>query len=419
VSGSTQTGNLTARTRYLCSASSATTIPTSVNTILDIQVGAPLPLDASMSATTPVTVGENTTLTWTSTNASSCQVYEEQGLNSGNWVAIPGANTLSGTQSDGPFTTAGSYRYMTQCVGTNTTPGQVNQVFTVAASNPPTPEPPANPPTSSAGSPVVTNQQSCGTITVSWGRASGGTDPEFFRVYRRTSPFDAWQQFGSDVAYSGNVNTTYSVTDTAPLSTTGSNYYTVSAYRGTAESAKSSGTPSPIVPVACAANISTSDIDLIQVNGNNTSGATQAQACSGNSELYQLPNNGVFKNNDTVKFKMNICNTGNQTLTNVSIADTLINLSGPGNYTFSPIGCSATPSVNGSTITFAIASMAPNTVCSITFTAVVTPPSTSTGSLFRFQSSAVITSSQLAGVRISTPPYMFGSGSSAPVRVEK
>lgn len=266
--------------------------------------------------------------------------------------------------------------------------------------------------TSSAGA--------CGTINISWQRGSGGVTPTGFRVYRRASIKDAWEQLDADIPYSGSVKTIYELTDSSPLNPTSSNYYSVAAYYNSVESSKVDSSSSPIVPNACTPDGSLSDKDLIQVSGK-IKKTFPAVACSANSETAILPNNALFSPGDIVTFQINVCNSGEAPMTGVQIIDTLSNLSSPDNFT-SDTKCLNKAIYDGDkTITFYVADVPAGgsgvEACSVTFTAVVTAPGSTSSSLYRFQNSARIISNESTR-EVYTPPYLFSLTGGVPIRNE-
>lgn len=276
----------------------------------------------------------------------------------------------------------------------------------------PSPNPPVLVSTSSAGT--------CGTVNISWQRGSGGVTPSGFRVYRRASFKDPWSQLEADVPYSGSVKTTYEVTDSSPLNPTNSNYYSVTAYYNSTESSNVDSTPSPIVPNSCTPDGSLSDKDLIQVSGK-IKKTFPAVACSANSETAVLPNNVLFSPGDVVTFQINVCNSGEAAMTGVQIIDTLSNLSSPDNFS-SESKCLNKANYDGDkTITFYITDVPAGgsgvEACSVTFTAVVTAPGSTSSSLYRFQNSAKIISNESTR-QVYTPPYLFSLTGGVPIRNE-
>jgi uncharacterized repeat protein (TIGR01451 family) len=202
------------------------------------------------------------------------------------------------------------------------------------------------------------------------------------------------------------------------------NYYMVRAYTATGESGNSNVVLSNLIP--CAPGLSArSDKDLVSVVGLINKNFSP-EACSGDSDIARLPNKALFAPGDRVTFQINLCNTGEGTLTGISVLDTLFNLSSPSSYS-SPQNClRGTPfhDPTAHTISFDLNNIGPGTasdpeVCSIVFTATVTAPNVvNTAALYRFQNIADIFTNELDDVRVMTPPYLFSVGGRAPDRTE-
>lgn len=252
---------------------------------------------------------------------------------------------------------------------------------------------------------VASNSGVCQTITVTWSRGGGGTAPESFQVYHRLSSGSAWNQVSGEIPYTGDVD--YSFTHNAPAAT--SNYYAVRARAGDSYSNYAEPSITPISAEPCAPDITTSDKDLIQVNSNNQ--ASLAVGCNATSDVFRLPDNGVFKEGDLATFKISICNSGNQELTNVSVSDYTLNLSNLTNV--STDNC--VQSFDGSV--FLLNNIPPKSSCEILVRGVVTSPGGPAGTLYRFRNTAVIQSDQLS-FTVHTLPYLFAVGSGVPTRTE-
>ncbi len=402
-SGSQSSGNLTTTTTYTLSCSGpggSATDTVTVNVNPDFSVSC---TPATQTVAAGSTSSFNLSTTALSGFSSAVTFSHSFSPNTGtlpivsytNNGAVPSAATTA-VVSTTTSTTLGTYTItFTGTGGGQTHTCAVN--FVVNQPQPPNPPPSVND-VNSGGS------VACGTIQINWTISGTGPAPEGFKVYRRAATTDAWQQLGANVLY----GSTYSVTDLAPLNPNGSNYYAVSAYIGVSESVKVDASVTPIVPVTCSSNISVSDKDLIQVNAN-TSGST-AVDCNGQSDVYQLPSNRLLKTGDTVKFKVNICNTGNQTLTNVRVVDTTTNLS---NLSYVSSSGNCVTGFNAGTKTFSVSNIAPSGVCSIIMTATISNPGGGAGTLYRFQNTANIQSDQ-RNLAVYTPPYLFAVGSGVP-----
>jgi uncharacterized repeat protein (TIGR01451 family) len=174
-----------------------------------------------------------------------------------------------------------------------------------------------------------------------------------------------------------------------------------------------------LINVGDPANLDLSDKDLIKVNNNSTSAGTSAQQCSGVSEVFSLPNQGIFKTGDVVRFKINVCNSGGQQLTNVRVVDTTTNLA---NLTYLSSSNNCVTNANDATGTYILANVPAESggvpaVCSFELRATVASPGGPAGSWYRFQNVATITSDQVTKT-VRTPPYLFSAGAGVPNRNE-
>ncbi len=394
-SGSVQSALLTSTTRYLCQANATNTTPTQVNTIITIQVQAALPLDAWLTRTSPVNVGQNTNLVWGSTNAATCQVYWEDGFDTGEWVPINGANTVNGDISYGPFNAAGSYRFLGYCENPNTTPTSASAIVTVVVNNVVAPNPPQR---------VNIDVSVCEQATITWQRPRGLQTVTGYYVYRSTDG-STWQRItGSPLDPS-----TFSYVDHPPI---GNYYYAVTALNGAAESAKASAGPANVR--ACVVDLSTSDKDITAASPNNIT--STVIPCNAVSDPVTLQGGKSFKVNDIVTFRINICNTGDRAATAVQVTDTLSNLSNPGNFTYSGCASGSATIAKGGAINITVGDVAPSSTCSISFTATVTKPAS--GSIYRFQNIGDIKPSNFPNKRVITPAYLFTDVSGNPDRQE-
>lgn len=185
-----------------------------------------------------------------------------------------------------------------------------------------------------------------------------------------------------------------------------------------------SATDSVTVTVAGAAgSLVTSDKDVTAING---VAVGSPSACSAGTDA--LPN-VTFRVGDVVTYRINICNTGSDDISSISIVDQLTNLTQP------PSGWNA--QYNGSPITETIAvdsPPAPNQKLNftipgtihpsptspytgyLTFDAVVTKPA-GTATLYRFQNTATISGSGVTW-KVNTPLYLFTTGSKVPQKFE-
>jgi uncharacterized repeat protein (TIGR01451 family) len=367
----------------------------------------------AVNGSTSATIAANTpvTLTWTTVSTNTGNFCFPSGSAAGNWTSSNRPSTPGSVHS---FTTtnlpSGNYTFSIYCEGYAGVITQQRSV-TVTASDPPSAPTNVN----------AANAPTCGQIQVTW--TSGGTPPNYFEVYHQVSasnpPTGGWGSPIATITYSDFVNQTpniYPFRHTNPSAN--NNYYMVRAISTTGGASSNSSIAGPAAPQACAANISTSDKDVISLQrGQATinSIGDAADDCSSVSEVYKLPNNGLFRTGDVVTFQINVCNTGNQTLTGVSITDTLANLSNPTSFSFSG-NCGSVAGTSGNTITMDLVDIAPNGVCAVTFKATITAPS-GPAALYRFQNVAAIASDQ-ASLTAYTPPYLFQIGGGVPVRNE-
>ncbi len=272
---------------------------------------------------------------------------------------------------------------------------------------------------------TVDNQEQCGAIDISWTRGVG-TNPEGYRVYRYGDGDGGgaiWTQLSADIPYgdvqytSDGVNYTYR--DNNPLEP-GSNYYTVVSYNFGTESDYDPN-PTGIIPIACEADLSLSDIDVLSVVGN-ISKTFSPSDCSGQSEVASLPNNGLFSQGDSIEFQMNICSSGELDVTNPVVELILNNLINLSIIESSPKGCVIDQTENKSGgMQFVLDNLLDQgtgnpVACSIVFTANIENSATLTNQT-RFQATANITSDQV-NTQIYTPPYLVGRVVGTPNRGE-
>jgi hypothetical protein len=342
-----------------------------------------------------VVAGSSGYMEWTSTFAVSCS------LNNGIGNVPLSQNTAYSTGNLNANTT-----YTLTCTGqTGTTPATSSVAFNILT-------PPLAP-----TNPTADNQAQCLAVDVNWGY-SGPPTPDGFEVYRSTtSSSGPWTLISPAIGAGNKLDGTIRTFRDSSASQS-SNWYYVKAYHDglTADS----NVTSPVVSITCSPNLSNSDKEVVQLQrGSSIIKNKASQDCNGQSDVFSLPSNGLFRTGDVITFKINVCNSGNQTLTGVSVRDTLTNLSSAGAATFAPAGCGSGTYPNFSLVNIPAPNRAlgeTNKVCSITFSAKVTAPS-SVSSLYRFQNSADISSNELANT-VSTPPYLFQVGAGVPVRNE-
>jgi hypothetical protein len=177
-----------------------------------------------------------------------------------------------------------------------------------------------------SGNTSIDNTVACSSVKVSVTDKS--TNEDGFRVYRSTSADSSTAvKVGADIPSTNVAGTgkVYYVTDTGL--TGGTNYfYWVTAYKGAYESPKDSGKVNnfPITAIPCTANMSTSDKDIVAVNG----GAVAANACNGSTDA--LPSGMTLGVGSVLTFSINLCNQGGQgDATQMNIIDKFINLKIP------------------------------------------------------------------------------------------
>jgi len=157
------------------------------------------------------------------------------------------------------------------------------------------------------------------------------------------------------------------------------------------------------------------DKDVTAINGS----AISNTSCNGGTDSVTT----AFKSNDLVSFKINLCNSGTQDASGLTLTDTLTNLAKPtagwnAKYNGSPI----TPTESGTSpnqiLTFTIpGTIAQGSTRSLTFDAVVNPPSPATNTIYRFQNIADISNAN-GDWRAATPLYIFYAGSKVPSKQE-
>ena len=416
-SGSQSSGNLTATTTYMVTCNGPGGNATA-NVVVNV-LPAPNFAVSCLPITSTVSQGSNTayTLSTSGSNgfASGVTFSASFSPNTGtlptvsfsNNGATPDATTVALISTTGA-TTSGNYTMTFSGTGGGITK-TCNVNLTVNVTNPP--PPPTNL--------TAINTVTCGAVTVTW-QPDGAHDTSIqYEVYKATSGSGPWTLM-TTVPYQNGL-ATYSQTDNTPSS--GSNYYYVTASKNGIVSAQAF--TSPVSPQVCAVNIDFSNKDLFRVNNNTASaGAGVNNSCNGQSDVFTLPNQALFKEGDKVYFRINVCNNCNQTLTGITVNESaslsgLTNIAYDASFT-SPAGCVV--SANDVAKTYSLADIAPAvngtpSVCSFVLTANVSSGGGPAGQLYRFQNIATINSSQ-ASKTISTPRYLFGVGSGVPTRNE-
>lgn len=341
--------------------------------------------------------GQAGMLKWNSAGVLGCSI--DQGIGS---VPI----THRGL-STGNLNTVGSISFTITCPGpSKNSPTATDTVIYNVVPAPVLPTAPV--------SVTVNNGITCGVLQIAWSSGTGPA-PDGYKVYRRASTFDVWQQLGSNIPYTGRTN--YGTTDPNPLSSA-SNYYGVSSYKNNVESPIVQPSTTPIAVTACSPNISSSDKDVMSVAGriNRTFSPLQ---CSGASEIATLPNNALFAPGDVITFQINVCNTGTQALSGVNVEDTFTNLSNIVVLPSNPPGCVTGSAVSLSSVNFSLADIpATNGVCAVRLTGVVTSPPDPSAAIYRFQNKGLITANGGISKNVYTPPYLFSVTGGVPDRGE-
>ena len=286
--------------------------------------------------------------------------------------------------------------------------------FTPIATPPP-------PPTGGGSYPLPTADNSqCGKIVINWADGTGGGSITSYQVFRNTS-----NNFAAASNISGNLAaTTHSYTDSTVTAAT-VYYYWVQA-TGPGGTSYSAITGNSVSAPACTANLDSSDKDVVALNGVNLySSMPFGNICTGTDAI---PSGKTFTLGDTVKFSINLCNTGSGSASSITITDSLINLKMPAsgwNAQYCTGTCSAiTPTVSGTspnqTLTFTLpASIAAGGTPSLTFEATLAVPSGFSGAIARFQNSFNASYNNGVGVvnlfsAKFTPLYQFYTGTGVP-----
>jgi fimbrial isopeptide formation D2 family protein len=245
----------------------------------------------------------------------------------------------------------------------------------------------------------------CGKVTLTWNSHASASGYYVYRNQTGNSPSVAERV----KTINSGATTTWTDPDSGTL-TPGIYFYWISWYNGTQESAKTPLGSASISATSCDANLSSSDKDIVQVNG--VLNTTSDCATPG-----QTPTGATYKVGDEVKFSINICNTGGSDATSVTVVDTLTNMAQPtGGWQAKLDGVNINPTVTGSeptqTLTFNVGTVAAGASKKLTFTAKITPPVNFTGTTARFQNTANINyvkngGGQTAVKTVVTPLLIF------------
>lgn len=307
------------------------------------------------------------------------------------------------------------------------------------------PPPPATPnPISAANSGVGI---ACSQVKVTWTDVS--TNETGFRVYRQPSSGGAVATVKDQASSSGgSTGQVYSFVDTPPDPAQTYNYW-VTAYNLSAESPRNNNSlaiNSPVGVMACAANMATSEKDIVAVNGVNLSNAPYGTPNGGTDSL---PGLGVksLKVDDVLTFSILLRNQGTATASGISITDNMINLvvpatgwnakyqgaalvydgTQPGGYSPAVGHYAALGSLYNQSLVFNLASasynipapVSPSTEVDrgLTFDAKIAVSSSYGGSIPRFQNSfvGVYNNGNMSG---TTPLIPFNKSKSGPQIIE-
>jgi hypothetical protein len=339
--------------------------------------------------------GDSVVLTWDSDFAESCSI--DHGI--GN---VPLDKTDPGINTGNLYA---DITYTITCINGWSSDNDPSNITVTLLPNPPLP--PAS---------VSVLDGSCNNITVTWTH-SGTPAATNFRVDHQiaASPTQidpsAWQNLTPGLL-SGTARSFLHNNPPAH-----DNYYRVIAYNGSVQSAPSN-IAGPAGLTICEGEIDSSDKDLIKVGNVNR---PAKKDCSIDSE-YLPPPNGAFLAGETATFKINVCNTGNDEITNVSVFDyRLENLSNPRNFVYDPGTCEPLVNpvvINGNTFTATLNNVPGRSVCSVTFDATITAPGGPASSLYRFYNNAEIRYNNGLTFPLYSAHHPFRVGSGTPNRDE-
>ncbi len=266
--------------------------------------------------------------------------------------------------------------------------------------------------------------QTCGTVEVTWDRPKSGPTPAHYEVYSLSYPTGGSLKSATQELVSGPIIDTglgdgkFSFIHTEPFYSEFENYYSVRSYLDGLYSDYAAA--NPVIPTSCAPNIDLSDQDLTKVDNINGS----STACNDKSDVFVLPNQGVFRAGSKVYFSINVCNSGSKVLTGIRVE-----LSGSNNLIdITPVIpeknlCKIEDSGKGFITVGDIEGWTnqkePIPVCYVNLEATIATPSASTGYLHRFWNQAIIYSNELNPKTVATPPYLYStSATGVPSRGE-
>ena len=298
----------------------------------------------------------------------------------------------------------------------------------LVVNSPPVPPNPPLPPIS-AGNAI------CNQVTLDW--TDNSLDETGFRIYRNTSgtnPPPNGDLIGSTGPHAGTGSYTPSPAYTDNTAVGGQDYYYwVSSYNASGESTRvalTNPTSGHIFVNTCAPNLSTSDKDIISINGSpviTSPNYNGGAPCSSSMEVAN--NQSAFVAKDILTFRVNVCNTGNgDTPAGVVVEDQLTSLTQPSsgwNFRYT-VGCTvsgSSPVITGSApnqkLTFTLTSPIVKTsgACGIIFNAQVTAPVV-TQPYYHFFNCINLTTPGITGSNSFCASGLFTKNSGTPSRQE-
>lgn len=255
----------------------------------------------------------------------------------------------------------------------------------------------------------VNASTTCGQATVTWNPPFSGPAPGSYEIFRTATIGGGGvpaYPVGPIATVSGS---TFSFRDNNPILDITSYYGIRSELNGARSSIISSN---GVYVIPCRPSLDQSDKDVYQIDSVVDS---PAPARCQDNDAFSLPNQSIIRANARVYFNINVCNSGNQDLSNLRVIETdLHNLSdlrleNQGGCVLGGAGTQSNPfRVNDLP---APAVVGEYTVCTIKLSAKVTAPSNAVGLLHRFWNIAYIYANELpGGKKVATPPYTFSIG---------
>lgn len=257
----------------------------------------------------------------------------------------------------------------------------------------------------------------CGMVRITW--VDNSNNETGFKIYR-DGVLITTVATTNQVGTGGVMTYDYTTPDNNPHA------YSVAATNGAGDSSQVTVTsPGGIASVPCTPNLTSSDKDIVGINGKKI-GTGLGNQCGGTDAL---PASVSLKDGDLIKFSINICNTGTLAASGITVTDTMVNLvlpttgwnakydDGTGEKPLSNFGI--TTSYVGNQLTFSnIPNVPVGTTRRITFNAQLSKPVGFTGQSARFQNGFSITSNALTASG-NTPllPFYTGTGDSSIIEV--